>query len=157
MNPSVTAGKFQEKSVRLTTDKRGVLRDPDVHDVNLCGLLLSQRTLELYFLDPVNNASFSILIPEVVDCQMEGFKEGNIVFEIQFFQPSILGADIDGQMQHYGPPDRTAAFENARKAMAIRASNENLTFIQISTSYGCDLIAISSSPPDQAAWERRSE
>jgi len=138
--------------VQVAIDDHGILRNPDVHDVNLCGLRLLRNTLNLYFVDPRDDSTFSVTIPNIVDCRMEGFKEGNIVFELKFLQPSLL--DIDSQMQHYRTPERTEEFEEARKTMAHQATEQHLTFIQIDTSYGCDLIAISSSSSTDVKWEQ---
>ena len=66
---------------------------PDFHDGYVDGVLLSQHEARI-LLRTVAGRQFTLLLNELERLRVNDLKEGNIIFEINFFEPRQLAPDF---------------------------------------------------------------
>ena len=101
---------------------------PSFHDGVLDGLLTSQSGPVRVFLRTVRGEKFTLLLEDVLMLTLNEFREGNIIFGVDFLDPSQLDPSAVGDC------DLAAWIEKARE--------KQLRALQISASYGGTLVAM---------------
>ncbi|MGA8271106.1 MAG: hypothetical protein WB919_06060 [Candidatus Sulfotelmatobacter sp.] len=112
---------------------------PDFHDGYVDGVLLSQHEARI-LLRTVAGRQFTLLLNELERLRVNDLKEGNIIFEINFFEPRQLAPDFIFEVYEYSD-------ESWKKFVldewVEKATRKSLTAIKITPSYGCTILAIS--------------
>ncbi len=104
---------------------------PDFHDGYLDGLFVTGRTAKI-FLRTVTGQRYTLILREVERFHAENFLEGNIIFDVKFFQPEQLteGAVLDA----YGYNEKRFVIQD----WICDANQRGLQAVEISASYGCE-------------------
>lgn len=129
--------------MNLALDANGGLRAPDPHDAYLEGLTLSdgagQRILRIAFRpEKPANRRFALVLGGLEHLRCTEFREGNIVLSVEIVRhrkpdPAALHALFDT-----GAKAPTPWIDRFARDVAVG----KLTFVRISPSYGCELIAL---------------
>ena len=115
-------------------DDGGVLRQPDLHDGHLLGVVVSpERTATLTFRD-LSGRSYEMTLHEVDLLRAQGFAEGNIVLEVAMFPATRCPREVLDDLYDHDP-----AFDAAAYIAREKADRHVLT---ITPSYGCSLVAL---------------
>ena len=101
---------------------------PSFHDGFLDGLLTSQSGPVRVFLRTMRGEKFTLLLEDVLMLTLNEFREGNIIFGVDFLDASQLDPSAVGDC------DLAAWIEKARE--------KQLRALQISASYGGTLVAM---------------
>jgi len=129
--------------------RKGVLVEPSSHDGQLKGIIWSNRhggdstrDLTIRWSD-LDNASFEVTLPEIVAMRFTDLMEGNIIFEFEAKKAEEL-ADVElGFLCGYGGPPEPSTLPS------YRTKFEGATAFLLSSSYGCEGIAIAKSAPSE--------
>jgi hypothetical protein len=109
---------------------------PDFHDGFLDGLFVSNRQARI-FVRTVREENFTIILREMERLHAENFRQGNIVFSVDFLEPEQVTVDHVGEAYYHGqvPP------EFVLSDWMEKAKQKGLKAVEISTSYGCSALA----------------
>ncbi|MCX6972329.1 MAG: hypothetical protein NTV93_19570 [Verrucomicrobia bacterium] len=111
---------------------------PDLHDGYLIGIILSgNKTLALHCRD-VKNRTYEICIPKIQSLKADNFLEGNIIFEINLYSGSECSPELVAKVKSYNNEASTFL----QRDLELIAS-QKWTLIELVSSYGCDLLALS--------------
>src|SRR5258708_39139478 len=114
-----------------------VLMEPDLHDGTLTGIVLSApNTVSLYCTD-VDKRQFMLRLASLVRLRANDFLEGNVIFEVRVhthsFSPELV------RRVHGNDDD---AIPEWLPAMLLKLSAGTWTLLEVTSSYGCDLLAL---------------
>ena len=128
-----------EGSVRpMEINSKSVLIDPDFHDGLLTGVILDRGTLELRLTD-INEKSWSLIVPQILALSATNLLKANIVYEIEFFHKNKLTFEVGDSLD-------VSYFGENLKDVANAVAEGTLTVMRISTSFGVDLVTVSTAP-----------
>lgn len=110
----------------------------DLHDGYLNGIVVrSENTLVLYC-KTADGKSCNVTIPGLVRLRANNFNEGNIIFELNFHRGSGCPEDLIKKLRGYD--DITNA--ETLSADMRNVEERNWTLLELTSSYGCDLLAL---------------
>ena len=114
--------------------------EPDLHDGKLLGLKITkEKILQLDCID-VFGTNWNILIPKIERLRATNFLEGNIIFEINFYQGSNCPPNLVKELFGYTEDEPNNYFKGSMSDIKKR----NLILVEMTSSYGCELLALSS-------------
>jgi hypothetical protein len=111
------------------------------HDGWLDGLLIDQKSVQV-FLSTEERHPFVLVANGVVALAADGFKAGNIVFDVVTRQKEEV--DIQDIMRAYGLAEGVAERAQAQKLLD-KALEQNLIVLEINPSYGATCILLAKS------------
>ena len=120
-----------------------VLCDPDFHDGCLTGVVVRDRsTLELHC-TTVDGVDHLLRLEGLDALKADNFSQGYIIFEVIVHRPPFDPELVLRAHRHSGEgkPDREDAWLPRKLDRMLR---ENWTLLQITSSYGCEVLAIAS-------------
>lgn len=109
---------------------------PDFHDGYLDGLLVSNRQARI-FIRTHRGAQFTLVLREIERLHAENFREGNIIFSVDFLEPEQLTVEHIAEAYYYGQISPEFVLSDWME----KAKQKGLKTIEISTSYGCSALA----------------
>lgn len=117
---------------------------PDLHDGYLEGILVSKdKTLMLSCRDAMSR-EWLITVPKLHRLKADNFSEGNIIFEINLYVgdncPHVLIQKLQGYREEMAAESLSKDLEKISKG--------NWTLVEITSSYGCELLALSEAEPN---------
>jgi hypothetical protein len=111
---------------------------PDFHDGAVDGLFVSSKTARI-FLRTYTGERFTLFLQEVERLHAENFRQGNIVFSVDFFRPEQLSREFIFEVYESSEPyKQNFVMEN----WVQEAKQKGLVALEISTSYGCSASAL---------------
>jgi hypothetical protein len=111
---------------------------PDFHDGYLEGLFVSSTQAKV-FLRTAAGQRYTLILQEVERLYAENFRQGNIIFDVEFFQPEQLTQDAVFEVYGYSEQHQ----KNFLMEQWIRGAKERcLQAVEISTSYGCSALVL---------------
>ncbi len=135
----------------LQVDKDGVVTNPDFHDGDLLGIFTPRDPAELtLFLRTDEGIGFKLTIPDVVRALANNFSEGNIVLQLIITEGGKVSAEAVRKLFHYDDAQPTKPMPDQMKQIA----DEGWTLVEVTSSYGCELLAISRAHADKLKVER---
>jgi hypothetical protein len=117
---------------------------PDFHDGLLEGVTLSPEKTLCLQLRAVSGERWAIYAPNLRRLKADNFCEGNIIFEFNVYSGRDCPEALIKKLQGYSG-------ENASHRLAgdlRQIADENWTLLEITSSYGCELLALSEANPD---------
>jgi hypothetical protein len=129
-------GKHHEdRNPLVEIDTRSVLTNPDFHDAVLTGVIMKLGVLELQMHD-LDQKSWSLIVPETLAVSATNLLKRNIIFEIEIFHKRELhfNASEFFDLSYFG-----TNLQNVADAVL----QGKLTAIRVGTSFGVDLVAVS--------------
>jgi hypothetical protein len=121
----------------VNEDSARILRDPDFHDGHLMGIrVIDRSTLEL-FCSTIDGESYLVSLSELECLRADNFLQGNIVFEVTLFD-SAFPVDLVKRAFGLDGDEQPAWLDGKIEQMG----QGHWTLLQLSSSYGCDLLAI---------------
>lgn len=120
----------------MSVDKT-VLLEPDLHDGTLSGIVLTApKTLSLHCAD-VDQRQYVLRLSGLVRLRANDFMEGNVIFEVKVhthdFSPGLV-------KRVYG--ESGDAVPEWLPATLLKLSRGEWTLLEITSSYGCHLLAL---------------
>jgi len=109
---------------------------PDFHDGFLDGVFVSGSQAKL-FLRKIDGQKFILALHGVERLHVENFREGNIIFSLDFLEPEQL--TLEHVCQAYQYNEQTLA-SFIMKDWVEDAKQRGLKAIEVSTSYGCSAL-----------------
>lgn len=107
---------------------------PSLHDGRLLAIELIGPDLQLRCAD-VNGAQHFLVLRDIVRLRADNFLQGNIVFEVSTFSTEACPEHLI-----------RAAYQDAEHATLAGEiediRTQNLTLLQLGSSYGCELVAL---------------
>jgi hypothetical protein len=111
---------------------------PDFHDGYLDGLFVSGKTARI-FLRTCTGERFTLFLQEVERLHAENFRQGNIIFSVDFLRLEQLSPEFIFEVYEYSEPDKqNFVMDNWVQG----AKQKGLQALEISTSYGCSAFAL---------------
>lgn len=111
---------------------------PNFHDGFVDGLILFKSKVHI-FLRTISGGKYTLILYEMEALRANDIREGNIILDVDFFESNQLDVSFIFEVYQYSD-------EHKKKFVVedwIRAaSQKRLKGIEISTSYGCTLLAI---------------
>jgi len=124
----------------------GVLIDPQPHDGLLLGIVLSEERKDLALLCRQGDGKdFSLVVPKLERLRADNFLAGNIILRISIYEGERCPAAIVRWMFDYDDDEARKHLANHMKAI----TDGRWTVVEITTSYGCDLVALSEAHADE--------
>src|SRR5271167_1382443 len=111
------------------------------HDGSLDGLLIAQDSVQV-FLSTEEKQPHRLLVGGVAALSANGFKAGNIIFEVLTRQEEELTAQ--DMTKSYGLSDNAGGQEQAKKLL-LDAQKRRLVVLEINPSYGATCIILAAS------------
>ena len=111
------------------------------HDGSLDGLLLAQDSVQV-FLSTEKKQSYVLLVHGVVALSADGFKAGNIIFEVVTRQKEEL--TYQDMIESYGLSEDAGGEEQAKRLL-LDAQKRSLVVLEINPSYGATCIILAES------------
>lgn len=111
------------------------------HDGWLDGLLIDQKSVQI-FLSTEGRDPFLVVANGVVALAADGFKAGNIVFEVVTRQQEELS--LQDITRAYGLAEGATGQDQGQKLLA-KALEQNLIVLEINPSYGASCILLAES------------
>ncbi|WP_263358908.1 hypothetical protein [Acidicapsa ligni] len=111
------------------------------HDGWLDGLLIDQKSVQV-FLSTEERQPFLVVANGVVALAADGFKAGNIVFEVVTRQKEEL--TLQDITRAYGLAEGATGQDQAQKLLA-KALEQNLIVLEINPSYGASCVLLAES------------
>jgi hypothetical protein len=114
-----------------------VLLNPDLHDGFLRGIVLSEpETVELLCSD-VKGHLYTLRLAGLVALRADNFLQGNVIFEVNEYRAEFPRGLIK---RVYG---EDAESEPDWLSLRVQELSENSwTLLEVTTSYGCELLAL---------------
>jgi hypothetical protein len=127
-------------------DRNKVLIDPELHDGQLLGIIVSpdREDLTLYC-RRTDGVDIAVTLPDLIRLRVDNFLEGNIIFEISIREGEQCSADAVRKLWNY---DETEAGQHLATLMK-EIKDGGWSLIELSSSYGCELLAMSRAHADQ--------
>jgi len=118
-----------------------VLRDPDLHDGRLLAMEVRGNSL-LLRCTAVDGQEYAVTVGDLVRLRADNFLQGNIIFELLIFAGSNCPEDLVRSVYQLRTDDKWigVAMEEIRR--------ERWTLLQLESSYGCSLVALSKGAVD---------
>jgi hypothetical protein len=111
------------------------------HDGSLDGLLIDQASVQV-FLSTEEKQAFVVVADGVVALAADGFKAGNIIFEVLVRQDEEL--TLQDVTEVYGLPAGVSGEDQAQKLLE-KARGQNLIILEINPSYGATCLVLAKS------------
>lgn len=122
----------------MTAEVDCVLRDPDLHDGTLTGIVVQNgHTLELHCFT-VDHQRYTLRLPSLVRLRVDNFLQGNIIFELSVHASGFAPELVKKVFGEDGPGEPPWLADELN-----RLSNGTWTLLELTSSYGCDLLALS--------------
>jgi hypothetical protein len=110
----------------------------DFHDGQLDGLFVSGKTARI-FLRTYTGERYTLFLQEVERLHAENFRQGNIIFSVDFFRPEQLSREFIFEVHEFSEPyEQNFVMDNWVQG----AKQKGLQALEISTSYGCSASAL---------------
>jgi hypothetical protein len=134
-------------------DERGNVTSPDFHDGELLGMVLSpaERSLRLCC-RTVDKQEYELHIPKIVRLLANNFREGDIIFEVAPYEGARVSEHAVKALWQYD--EAMAKKLLATQMREIRSSG--WTLLEIGSSYGCELLAMSRQSPADTGRHRQT-
>jgi hypothetical protein len=113
------------------------LANPNLHDGLLLGILTSDKIVDLIVAD-IEKRKYQIKLHDIVILYATQFKEGNSILDVTIARGSEVRAD-DLSLLHSSDLAPNAQY---MEKLLERIGKELLFVLQVSPSYGCELLAI---------------
>jgi len=122
----------------MEINSRCVLMNPDFHDGLLTGVTMEHGTLELRLTD-IREKRWSLIVPQILAVSATNLLKANTVFEIEIFYKQKLTFNVEDSID-------TFYFGENLRDVADAVSQGKLMVLRIGTSFGTDLVAVSTAP-----------
>ncbi|HEY6418986.1 MAG TPA: hypothetical protein VIX59_08285 [Candidatus Binataceae bacterium] len=130
----------------LVIDPDGTLIDPEFHDGLLLGIVLSPDGGDLTLLcRRVDGRDFSLALPRLVRLRADNFLEGNIIFGISIYEGDSCPPEDVRWVWDYNDEHAQQYLPKHMKDI----TDERWTLLKVTTSYGCELVALSKAHADE--------
>lgn len=121
----------------------------DLHDGYLNGLVVRAENTLVLHCKTADGKTCTVTIPGLVRLRANNFNEGNIIFELNFFQGGQCPDNLVRELKGY---------DETRDAEALIADMKNIgecnwTLLELTSSYGCDLLALFDRPAAGVKYE----
>jgi hypothetical protein len=124
----------------------GALIEPQPHDGLLLGIVLSEERKDLTLLcRQEDGKDFRLVIPKLGQLRVDNFLAGNIIFRISIYEGERCPKEIVRWMYNYNQ-------DHARQYLPKHTEeivDGGWTMVEITTSYGCELVALSKAHADE--------
>jgi hypothetical protein len=132
-------------------DNDGSMIEPGLHDGLLYGIVTHPDKDELTLLcRDVEGTEFRIVVPEIVRLTVYEFMEGNIILDVSIHEGDNCPRESIRKAYGY---DLTTGLEYLEMRMK-EVRDGRWTLLEIDTSYGCELFAVSKAPADRITVEQ---
>jgi hypothetical protein len=111
---------------------------PDFHDGYLDGLFVSGKTARI-FLRTETGEKFTLFLQQVERLHAEDFRQGNIIFSVDFLRPEQLTPEFIFEVYGYSEQDQ---HNFVMDHWVQGAKQKGFQALEISTSYGCSASAL---------------
>ena len=111
---------------------------PDFHDGSLDGLLVSKSQVAL-FLRTAREEKFMLMLQGVERLHAENFREGSIIFSVDFLTPEQLTPEHISETYGFSA-NVPSGF--VMKDWIAAAKERGLQALEISSSYGCEALVL---------------
>lgn len=112
---------------------------PDLHDGYLEGILVSKDKNLILSCRDVTSREWLITVPKLHRLKADNFSEGNIIFEITLYVGDNCPHILIRKLQGYREEKAAESLSNDLE----KISKGNWTLVEITSSYGCELLALS--------------
>jgi hypothetical protein len=135
--------------MRLEVDRKGRVTDPELHDGLLVGIIMQPDQDELTLLcRQVDGREIRITIPEIVRLRVDNFLQGNIIFSLLIHEGDACPTPSVRRVYSYDDDDEARRYLSSR----IKEIKDGCwTLVEVNTSYGCELLALSRARADRIA------
>lgn len=121
----------------MNQDVGKIFREPDFHDGALTGVrVIEKSVLELYC-STLEGDAYKVSFSGLEALKVDGFREGNIIFEIELFN-SNFPIELIRRAFSLSAEDNPPWLEQKIKQM----TDDGWTLLELSSSYGCEIAAI---------------
>jgi hypothetical protein len=120
----------------------------DLHDGYLHGIVVYGEKMLVLFCTTVNGKDCTVTIPGLVRLRANNFNEGNIIFELNFHRGSACPSDLVGKLRGYDLKDAERLSADLRNI-----GERNWTLLELTSSYGCDLLALFDGAPEAVQYD----
>ncbi|MBA3353104.1 MAG: hypothetical protein H0U23_11925 [Blastocatellia bacterium] len=121
----------------------------DLHDGYLNGLLIEAETTLILHCKTEDGRACTFTMPGMVRLRANNFREGNIIFELNIYQGPECPIELVKQLKEY---EEARTDEMLSKDMEIIVQG-NWTLVELTSSYGCDLLALFDCPAAAARYD----
>jgi hypothetical protein len=134
----------------LVVDREGILRDPGLHDGLLVGINLRPDKEEL-LLDcrSVDGKDIRLTLPKLIRLRVDNFLQGNIICDISIHEGDRCSPQAVKRVYGYDDDDAQKWISTNMKEII----DGRWTLVEVSTSYGCELVALCGAHADQITAE----
>jgi hypothetical protein len=138
--------------MNLVKGDDGTLLEPEFHDGLFTGIILSEEKGDLTLIcKPVDRKEFNLVVPKIDRLRVDYFLEGNTIFEISIHEGASCPASSVECLFNYNE-------EHARQFLPRHMKeivDGSWTLLEVSTSYGCQLAALSKAHADEITVSER--
>lgn len=121
----------------------------NLHDGYLNGIVVrAEETLVLYC-KTADGKTCTVTIPGLMRLRADNFNEGNIIFELNFYQGLDCPKDLVKKLKGYDGIRDAETFSGDMNSI----EEHNWTLLELTSSYGCDLLALFDRPPEAVKYE----
>ena len=139
------------KESTIERDGEGVIRRPNLHDAMLHGIVVTERD-ELWLLCRTEQGTrYQLDVPRVRYLRAENFRQGNIIFDVKLVSgPGVDRSTLEWLLYHDRPADQASV-----NALANDVERGDCTLVEVTTSYGCCLVAVAAVPASEVRVSER--
>ena len=132
----------------------GILTDPGLHDGLLLGVVLRPDGEELTLIcQDADGRAIRITVPELERLRVDRFLQGNIIFEVTIREGDQCAPDSVKWAWSYDHNDEEDEVSRNLPEWMRWIKDDHWTLVEVRTSYGCDLFAVSRARADQIRIE----
>lgn len=110
----------------------------DLHDGYLNGIVVRAENTLVLHCKTADGKTGTLTIPGLVRLRADNFNEGNIIFELSFHRGRECPEDLVKKLKGY---DEIRDAETLSRDMK-NIEERNWTLLELTSSYGCDLLAL---------------
>jgi hypothetical protein len=122
---------------------------PDLHDGFLDGIYVSTDKKLILNCRDVTNRPWVITVPRIRRLKADNFSEGNIIFEVNIYSGQDCPVNLIRKLQGYLNEGSESLLAGDLKIIA----ENNWTLVEVTSSYGCELLALSEAGPESVVAE----
>jgi hypothetical protein len=119
------------------SDDNVLLREPDLHDGTLTGIVLNDLKGVTVYCADVDGRQYVLRLAGLVRLCADHFLEGNIIFEVKVHTQKFSSELI---RRVYGEDDNSAP--EWLPGVMLNLSHGTWTLLEVTSSYGCHLLAL---------------
>jgi hypothetical protein len=132
--------------MKLVIEPDGCLMEPNLHDGLLLGIVLSEDRGDLTLIcREVDGKEFRLVLPKLKRLRVDKFLEGNIIFGISVYEGERCSPERVNWLFDYNDEHSRQYLPRHLKDI----TDGGWTLLEISTSYGCELVALSKAHADE--------